>query len=128
MLKIMHQENGFVEMAADGYLKKADFEEVVPQLEEKLTEDGEMSALIILHDFHGWTPSAALEDIRFALAHRTEFSRVAVVGESRLAEWAIKLTAPFFSGEVQFYEREPGALEEARSWARSGVALSVAVY
>jgi len=114
MLKIEKQRGSYVELVASGKLNQDDYERVIPLLEAQLEREGELNALILLREFEGWTLDAAIEDLRFDLRHRKDFARMAVVGEGRLQKWMTRLCAPFFSGEVRFYEREREV--EARSW------------
>lgn len=116
MIHIVEQRPGWVELHASGKLTIRDYEEVIPKLEAQLEHDGRLSAMIVLHDFHGWTLGAGIADLRFDLRHRKDFTRMAVVGEHRLEKWATKLSAPFFSGRVRYYDRSREA--EARAWTR----------
>jgi hypothetical protein len=97
---------------ARGKLTHEDYERVVPRLEIAIEKAGKLRVLIRLEDFSGWTPASLLDEVRFDVRHRNDFEKVAVVGGSRWERVATRLSAPFFSGEVRFFERE----DEAEAW------------
>lgn len=112
MIRIQDDANGFVCIEARGKLDDRDYAELVPELEEALERRGRLRVLILLRDFEGWTRRALGDELRFDLRHRDDFDRTAIVGEGTLEKWATRLSAPFFSGEVRFFEREG----DARAW------------
>ncbi len=111
MLRITKHDTDGLEIEAQGTLDEKDYQRVVPQLEEA-AEDGKLRVLIRLDDFHGWTPRGLIEELRYDLRHRDDFARIAVVGDKKLEEWATKLTRPFFSGDVKFFDN----VGAARAW------------
>ncbi len=117
---IIFKETGGTHMVLDvtGRLSREDYEKLVPRLEKAMEEHGHRRCLIALHDFEGWTMGGLWQELRFDLRHRKDFDRVAVVGESKLAEYATRLTAPFFGGQVRFFPQERAA--EATQWLQVG--------
>lgn len=111
MLTITHRGDALYEMTARGQLTRGDYERVVPEL-ERGADHGPLRLLIRLEDFHGWTPKALLDDLRFDVRHHDDFERVAVVGDSKLEEWGLRLSQPFFSGEMRYFTDE----SDARRW------------
>lgn len=111
MLKVTNRQDDVVEVRAVGKLERADYERVVPQLEDAV-ERGRLKLLVHLRNFEGWTPRALVDDLRFDLRHHDDFSKIAVVGERELERLGTKLSKPFFSGETRFFED----LEQARRW------------
>ena len=111
MLRITDRDTTAMEIEVRGTLDRDDYEQVIPQLEEA-AEDGALRVILRLEEFQGWTPGALLEDLRFDIRHRNDFEKIAVVGEKKLEEWGTKVTKPFFSGEVEFFE----SLGAARAW------------
>ena len=114
MLEITTHEGNLFELTATGTLDHSDYERVLPTIEKAADED-DLRMLIALRDFSGWSPRAIVDDLQFDVAHRNDFKRIAIVGEKKLEEWVTKLSKPFFSGEVKFFEQEA----RARTWVRA---------
>ena len=111
MLEITKRDSNELEIVAGGKLEKTDYDRMVPRLEEA-AEDGPLRVIVRLDDFRGWTPRALLEELRYDVRHRDDFEKVAVVGEKKVEELATKISEPFFSGDVRFFE----TLGAARAW------------
>ncbi|MBO6940575.1 MAG: STAS/SEC14 domain-containing protein [Deltaproteobacteria bacterium] len=114
MLKITKHQGNLFELTAEGTLDHGDYQRVLPEIEE-VADEGGLRMLITLRDFSGWTPKAVADDLAFDVAHRDDFEKIAIVGEKKLEEWATKLSKPFFSGEMKFFEEEA----PARAWVRA---------
>ncbi len=97
-------------MEARDRLDQKDYERIVPALEEQIHRSGRLRMLVRLTDFHGWTPTGLIEDLRFDVRHRHDISKAAVVGDRKWEEVGSKLAAPIFDGEVRFFEDEDAAL------------------
>lgn len=112
-MTLSRKDPPFVEIAVQGKLTEADYEGLVPQLEETLKQYGKLRVLIKLEDFHGWTPAALADELRFDIRNRNAFERIAIVGDNALEKLGTRLSAPFFSGETRYFEDEASA----REWA-----------
>ncbi len=112
MLSIREQEGDRVVVEARERLDRQDYESIVPALEQQIRRSGRLRMLVRLSDFHGWTPSGLVEDLRFDVRHRHDIEKAAVVGDRRWEEIGAKLAAPIFDGEVRFFEDESAA----RTW------------
>ena len=112
MIRILDDTRNLLTVEASGRLSEQDYEILVPRLEAEIRRRGRLRLLILLRDFEGWTPKALLEDLRFDVRHHDDFDQVAIVGERKLEELATRLSAPFFSGSMRFFEDE----SEARGW------------
>lgn len=99
-------ERRLVRIDASGTLDKSDYEQLVPELERLLAERTQVRLLVVLHDFHGWTAKAAIDEVRFDLRHRKDFDRIAIVGDSKWEAWGTKVSAPFFEGDMRFFTDE----------------------
>lgn len=95
-------------------LTKQDYEEVIPAIEQKLQEFGELNILIQLEEFEGMEIGALWEDLKFDVKHRNDFNRLAIVGQREWMKWMTKLSKPFFDAEVKFFE--PDQVQEAWQW------------
>ncbi len=118
MMTCQETAASFVRIDAGDWMTAEDYERLVPKLERALNEHGQRRALVVLHAFKGWTPSALWSQLKFDFRHRKDFDKVAVVGENLVQELATqlahRLTRPFFSGQVRYFAHD--ALAEAEHW------------
>jgi nucleotide-binding universal stress UspA family protein len=110
------QEGGTVAFRLSGKLRHADYQAFLPRLESLIEEEGRLSVLLELDDFHGWDLEAAWDDFRFGMEHQTDFARIALVGKGALQHWMAVMAKPFVNGEVRFFERDD--LGAAWDWLR----------
>lgn len=115
MMTLKRDESGLTTIAVTGRLEHADYERVVPELEEQL-KAGTRRVLLELNEFKGFTPTALVDELKFDLRHRKDFERIAVIGDSGFEDLGVRLIRPFFSGEVKIFDRSQRAAAEA--WIR----------
>lgn len=109
-----------IEVVATGKVSRQDYDAVLAQLESWLSPGSCWDFFVQLDDFKGWEPGAFWQETMFDLKHRAQFGRIAVVGESGLAEWASKISKLFFPREVRFFH--PGQAVAARAWLQTEAA------
>ena len=114
----VREASEMVELVVSGTLSVDDYDRLVPRLERLAAERGPLRIYIELHDFHGWSPAALWKDIRFDARHQDDMERIAVVGEKRWEEWAIRLSQPFLKADMRFFH--PDEAEAARRWVSEG--------
>jgi len=102
----------FVELALLGTLTHEDYGLFVPMIDKamKETPDVKMDMLVDLCELEGWEPRAAWDDFRFGLAHRSDFKKLAIVGNARWQKLAAKLSDWFAGGETRYFEDRTSAL------------------
>ena len=105
---------GHITIKASGKLTAEDYESAMPVLEEAIAKAKELRLLVLLEDFQGWEIGALWRDLRFDLRHFNTPGRIAIVGESKLEERGIALSAPFAEAEMKYFYRED--LEQAVHW------------
>lgn len=118
MIEILASDDSHIELRLTGKLDKADYDKLIPILEEQHARGPRTDYLMILHDFHGWEPAALWEDLKFDWKHRGELGRAAIVGEEKWQEKASRATGLIFPGKVRFFP--PDQLTAARDWVRHG--------
>jgi len=109
-------------LKAVGNLTHADYEQLVPALEELIKEHGKVHVLFELEDCQGWDIGAAWDELKFWFKHGADVERCAVVGEKKWQEWMTKLSRPFF--KVKYFDK--AELEEAWDWVLEGSEAGVA--
>jgi hypothetical protein len=123
MLTILERSSGNVlGVRARGKLTHADYQMLVPKLEELIREHGRIRVLFELEDCQGWDVGAAWDDLRFAFKHGGDFDRCAVVGEKAWQKWMTKLSQPFF--KARYFDRSE--LDRAWEWILEGVPSTLA--
>lgn len=109
-------EDNFIEAKITGKLTEKDYEIVIPELERRIEEYGNLRLLIILENFQGWTAGALWEDIKFDFKHFHDFDKIALVGDRNWEKTATLFLKPFTGAELSYFTMED--LDEARNWAR----------
>ena len=101
---------------ASGILTDADYRlTLFPQLEKTIAEHARARLLVEISDtFSGWDMAAAWDDAAFGLAHRADFSKIALVGGPQWVVWSARLFAPLISGELKVFPTE--RIQEAWAW------------
>lgn len=97
-----------------GKLDKADYEKLVPTVEQMLQRHDKINMLVILRDFHGWTAGALWEDIKFDVKHFADIDKLALVGDSRWETGMAVFCKPFTKAKVKYFNIDD--LEAARAW------------
>ncbi len=121
MIELMKESAGPVlGFRAGGVLSDADYREVlIPALEKAIAQYGRVRCLVCFEeDFRGWEALALWDDAVFGMSHRSDFSRLAVVGAPEWLDWAVKMSAWLMDGEVRTFPREE--LEKAWNWVKEG--------
>ena len=54
---------------------------------------------VVMHDFHGWTASAAWEDTKFGVRHFHDIERLAMVGETKWQHGMAIFCKPFTTAQ-----------------------------
>jgi SpoIIAA-like len=105
---------GIFEVLLTGKLVKEDYETFVPAVDEAIKAHGKMRMLVVMHDFHGWTASAAWEDTKFGARHFRDIERLAMVGETKWQHGMAIFCKPFTTATVRYFEHDQ--VEAARAW------------
>lgn len=109
--------DGYVEVHVSGKLDKADYEGMVPEIEQLIREEGKLRLVFVLDDFHGWTAGAIWEDLKFEVRHFNDVDRLAIVGEKKWHERMAGVCRLFTTGDVKYFEQHE--MDEARQWVRN---------
>jgi hypothetical protein len=117
MLKIeMDKQLGIVVLEPTGPLAKKDFIEVSKVVDPVIAEKGVLQGLIIhTKDFPGWDSFGALANhLKFVSNHHKKLSRIAVVTDSALGDFAEAIASHFVAAEIKHYPFDQ--LDSARHW------------
>ena len=117
MIEVLPQSEGnLLVVKATEKLTDQDYKEVlIPRLESVIREHGKARFLMDLSDdFHGWEVHAVWDDAHFGLTHRSDFTKMAVIGGPRWVEWGFKIGALLMHGEIRNFP--PEKRDDAFAW------------
>jgi len=107
-------DDKFLFVQVSDKLKKEDYEQLAPQIEELIDRHGKIRVLVQTMDFHGWNAGALWEDIKFSAKHFNDIERVAIVGEKKWEKGMATFCKPFTTAKVKYFDHSQ--LSEARLW------------
>ncbi|MDB5101451.1 MAG: hypothetical protein JWM80_5872 [Cyanobacteria bacterium RYN_339] len=110
---------GMVELKASGTVTGADYDVIVPRMEQLFAAAGSLRVLVDCVEYKGMTLEAVWDKLAFALHHHGDVRRVAVVGNHDWEGWLVKLGSPLFGGELRYFDY--AARNKARAWLAEGV-------
>lgn len=117
MLEIMNESTDtMLAVKATGTLSDSDYVDVwIPALQTIIDKNGKANALLYLDEnFKGWELKAMWEDAKFGFKHRSDFSKIAIVGGPSWIKWGVKVGELMIDGEVGTYG--PNQLAQALEW------------
>ena len=121
MFEILEKSTGnVIGMKVKGKLVHEDYEQFVPRLEKLIEEHGSIRCYCELTDFHGITPHALWDELKFDVKHCKDIERCAIVGDPSWHQWMSRMGQTIFSQAQMKYFNVDQA-EEAWQWASEGV-------
>lgn len=112
-IEVKKMEGGkSLEVSLGGKLVKEDYNAFVPAVDEAIKTHGKIRMLVVMHDFHGWTASAAWEDTKFGARHFRD--RLAMVAETKWRRGMAVFCRPFTTAKVRYFEHDQ--IDAARAW------------
>jgi SpoIIAA-like len=103
-----------LEVFVTGKIVKEDYTTFVPAVDRAVAAHGKIRMLMVMHDFHGWTMSAAWEDTKFGARHFHDIDKLAMVGETKWQHGMAIFCRPFTTATVRYFTHDN--IEEARAW------------
>ena len=115
MLSYKELDNlALVEIEIAGRVTTEQFDATAKKLEAFIARHGRVRVLEIIHDFEGMDALAFWHDLKFSLRHLKDFSRCAIVTDTKWFSPLSALAEPFIDCEVAYFP--PEDLEAARDW------------
>jgi hypothetical protein len=103
-----------VEVEITGRVTTEQFDATAKKLEAFIARHGRVRVLEIIHDFEGMDAGAFWHDLKFSLRHLKDFSRCAIVTDTKWFSPLSALAEPFIDCEVAYFP--PNEIEAARDW------------
>ncbi len=113
-IEVTEKTGGELEVSLTDKLVKKDYDTFVPAVDRAIERYGKVRMLVVMHDFHGWTASAAWEDTKFGLRHFRDIERLAMVGETAWQHGMAIFCKPFTTASVRYFTHDQ--IEAARAW------------
>lgn len=102
-----------------GKLTREDYDRFVPQLEQLMHSEQNLSMLVELRDFYGWDVGGLWEELKFDAKHLNDMERIAMVGDRAWQKWMTDFCKPFTTAKIEFFEKPQ--LEQAKLWVAEGI-------
>jgi hypothetical protein len=99
-------EDRIIAVKVIGKLNDDDLKKFTTLLEQLITENGPLSLLIELENFHGWDADAAWTDFMFMTKHEDDFKHIAIIGEKRWEHWMTALGNAFTATEIRYLKSD----------------------
>ena len=115
MIQKLDQSSGNVlGYKISGTVSKSDYQELVPEVESLVQQEGNIRLLLDLTEFKGEKVSAWGADFKFGRDYRKKIDKLAIVGDKKWEKWMAKLSEPFFARESEFFQSDNN--EDAWTW------------
>ncbi len=121
MVNVKNMYDDVVALQLHGKIKKQDYEEVIPILEDRIKEFGNINFYCELMNLEEIEPKAIWEDLKFDAEHANDFNRIALVGDKKWVEWMTKFSSPFTSAKVEYFDHSEK--HKAMDWVEGKVTL-----
>jgi len=102
----------FMSIKIVGKLTHADYEMMVPMLENAIKDVKEPNIKVIVDmiNFEGWEIRAAWDDLKLGIKHNHDFSKIALIGNKKWEEVMAKVSNWFISGDIQYFDNRQDGL------------------
>lgn len=113
------EERNLFAVRATGKLTSDDYQQFLPELETRIGDQEQVSILMELDDFHGWTLEAAKDDFRIGSKFGDRIERIALVGDKLWQRWMAAMSKPFINGQIRYFSRDE--VGDAWDWLRESL-------
>jgi hypothetical protein len=103
-----------VEIEVSERVSVEEVEATAKKLEAFIGRHGKVRVLEIIRDFEGMDAKALWHDLKFSLRHLNDFSRCAIVSDTKFLSLWSAIAEPFIDCEVAYFP--PDEVDAARDW------------
>jgi hypothetical protein len=102
----------FLFIKAQGKLTHEDYEIITPIIESALNQVKEPKVNVLFDgtELEGWEARAAWDDLKLGLKYGNYFDKIALYGNKKWQEFAVKIGSWFTSGEIKYFENRNQAI------------------
>src|SRR3954447_17169585 len=112
----LHELDGgsVLHVKASGKLSHQEYERFAPEFERLIKEQGKLSILFEMRDFHGWEGTALWDEIKMDAKHSADVDKVATVGDQKWEKGITAFCKPFTRATVGYFD--VSELASAKQW------------
>lgn len=115
MFKVLDlTKDNLIAFKVKGKVEKKDYDKLTPLLEKTEREFETRKLYIEIEEIGGIEPAALWEDFKLYFLHVRNFEKISIVGQGDAIEKVTKLTQPFVSGEIKFFDIREAT--KAKEW------------
>jgi len=118
--ELAQSEGKYFGVKLSGKLEFDEERKWLTELDNRVAEHGKVRLLLQLDDGAGWGIKAGWEDIKWVFKNIKNIEKVAVISDSKVWEWLIKVDAVFAKivniEESHFHQSE---MDEAWAWLKA---------
>ncbi len=115
MFKILDfTKENLTALQVEGKVTKDDYEKLSALFEKNEREYDKQKLYFEIDKIEGITAKALWEDLKIYLTHVKNFEKVAIIGDSDMVKTLTKLSSPFISGDVKFFNIREAS--KAKDW------------
>lgn len=103
-------------MSINGTLERSDYDQFVPEIEERIHPYVKIDLLLELSDFHGSSSGAMWEVTKFGIHHFNDIRKLAVIGDRQRELCLADFTKAFTTAGVRYFDIS--RYQEASKWLR----------
>jgi len=104
MIQLLEESRGdLVAFRISGSVDRHDYNIMLPLLQERIRQHGKVRVYAEVQDVEDYSLRALWEDIKFDVKHASDFSKVALIGDSKWIDWLTVMAKPFTSAEVKYF-------------------------
>jgi hypothetical protein len=107
-------DSKILEVLVSGKLTADDYKQFIPEFERLIQQQGKISLLFEMRDFHGWEAGALWQDIKFDFKHFADIERLAMVGDKKWEKWMADFCRPFTTAKIRYFDLPES--DAARRW------------
>ncbi len=114
MYQVVWQEGEKIEIGLDGELTQDEFRQVIHQLQSLCTGNHKINVLFDASNLDKYDFKIMLDEYEFYQKYKTHLQRVALVSDSKFADFAMNTFNKFT--DTEFRKFSPDEIEQARKW------------
>ncbi len=109
-------QDNLIAFQAEGKIEKSDYDKLKPLLEKTEKDYDTRKLYVEIKNIEGIGLPALWEDFKVYFKHIRNFDKIAIVGPGNIEEKLSKLSKPFVSGELKFFDTSQSVT--ARYWLK----------
>lgn len=115
---IEHTAPDLIALRVSGHLNADDYKILRPLFKERVEHFSKIRVYAEMLDLEKITPQAIWEDLKIDIAYANKVSKAAIVGDRKWEEWLVKVSKPFVSGKMQYFDFQQR--DAAWTWITEG--------